>query len=59
MHCWNDANQYLNRDPSRWRSDAVGNPVLKTRLQPNGSPYLYDYDNDPAGKCQLLQKDIK
>ena len=28
MHCWHNALQYLDRDPKRWRSDAVGNPVM-------------------------------
>ena len=27
--CWNKAPIISNRDPSRWRLDALGNPVMK------------------------------
>ena len=59
MRCWNGARPYDNRDPRRWREDAVGNPVMKGLWGEEGSPYAYAYDKDQWGGCQLLQKDMK
>ena len=59
MRCWNGATAFDDRDPRRWREDAVGNPVMKGLWREEGSPYAFVYDNDPAGRCQLLQKDMK
>lgn len=61
--CWKLASLIPRRDPSRWRYDAIGNPVLKT-LRGCMGPLCHEYDHIyPHSKggetrlnnCQVLQ----
>lgn len=53
--CWNQAEQ-TDRDPKRWRKDAVGNPVLKGQHGDHWkySPYAFKYESNSVGQCILL-----
>ena len=61
--CWEKASIVVGRDPSRWRMDPFGNPVMYYLKNCHG-PYCYEYDHVmPFSKggesslenCQILQ----
>lgn len=56
IECWNNAKLVSGRDGKRWRKDIVGNPVLKGQhgAKYKNSPYAWNYDRSPSGKCRLL-----
>ena len=64
--CWNNAPAIPGRDPTRWRIDAVGNPVLYLLRGCHGS-LCHEYDHivpySKGGKtevanCQILQTGV-
>lgn len=64
--CWNNAPRVPKRDPSRWRYDAVGNPVLKP-LKGCGGIFCHEYDHifpfskggtSTLDNCQILQTTV-
>ena len=64
--CWNKSPVIPGRDPSRWRYDAVGNPVMK-QLRGCGGIFCHEYDHIfPFSKggssslenCQILQTNV-
>lgn len=64
--CWNKSPIVPNRDPSRWRYDAVGNAVMK-QLRGCGGIFCHEYDHIyPFSKggttaldnCQILQTSV-
>ena len=42
--CWNDSPIISNRDPNRWRLDALGNPVMKALRGLQGI-FSHEYDH--------------
>lgn len=48
--CWSAAAYMQGRDPSRWRLDTLGNPVLKYLHNCSG-PLCYTYDS----RCNIQQ----
>mmetsp|Transcript_13859 Transcript_13859/g.20282 ORF Transcript_13859/g.20282 Transcript_13859/m.20282 type:complete len:141 (+) Transcript_13859:24-446(+) len=64
--CWNKASFIEGRDPSRWRYDVLGNPVLRA-LNGCRGPLCHEYDHiTPYSKggrtsvknCQVLQTSV-
>ena len=64
--CWKKARKIPNRDPSRWRYDAVGNVVLNALKGCTGL-FCHEYDHiKPYSKggdttirnCQILQTTV-
>jgi len=64
--CWNNAPIVANRDPSRWRLDALGNPVMKV-LRGSQGIFCHEYDHifpyslggtSTLDNCQILQTNI-
>ena len=64
--CWNEAPIISNRDPSRWRLDALGNPVMKP-LRGFQGIFCHEYDHifpyslggtSTYDNCQILQTNI-
>lgn len=64
--CWNKSKRVPGRDGSRWRYDAVGNPVMK-QLRGCGGIFCHEYDHIyPFSKggtstlenCQILQTNV-
>ena len=41
--CWNNSPIISNRDPNRWRLDALGNPVMKS-LRGFQGIFCHEYD---------------
>ena len=61
--CWNNSTMIPSRDPSRWRLDAVGNPVLYILRGCHGT-LCHEYDHivpfskggtTTVANCQILQ----
>lgn len=42
--CWKWSKPMLGRDLSRWRLDALGNPIFKKNVNCHG-PLCYEYDH--------------
>ena len=64
--CWNEAPMISNRDPNRWRLDALGNPVMKP-LRGFQGIFCHEYDHifpyslggtSTFDNCQILQTNI-
>jgi hypothetical protein len=64
--CWNDSPIISNRDPNRWRLDALGNPVMKS-LRGFQGIFCHEYDHifpfslggtSTLDNCQILQTNI-
>ena len=64
--CWNDSPIISNRDPNRWRLDALGNPVMKALRGLQGI-FSHEYDHifpyslggtSTIDNCQILQTNI-
>ena len=64
--CWNSSKKIPNRDPNRWRYDAIGNPVMKILRGCNGI-FCHEYDHifpyskggtSTLDNCQILQTNI-
>ena len=64
--CWNDSPIISNRDPNRWRLDALGNPVMKA-LRGFQGIFCHEYDHifpfslggtSTLDNCQILQTNI-
>ena len=64
--CWNNAPIISNRDPNRWRLDALGNPVMKALRGCQGI-FCHEYDHifpfslggtSTLDNCQILQTNI-
>ena len=64
--CWNNAPIISNRDPNRWRLDALGNPVMKPLRGLQGI-FCHEYDHifpyslggtSTLDNCQILQTNI-
>jgi len=64
--CWARADYIPGRSPSRWRLDAVGNPVLK-RLNGCFGAFCYEFDHvlpyahgakTCTKNCQILQTTV-
>ena len=64
--CWNDSPIVSNRDPNRWRLDALGNPVMKA-LRGFQGIFCHEYDHifpyslggtSTLDNCQILQTNI-
>ena len=64
--CWNKAPIISNRDPNRWRLDALGNPVMKA-LRGFQGIFCHEYDHifpyslggtSTLDNCQILQTNI-
>ena len=64
--CWNQAPIISNRDPNRWRLDALGNPVMKALRGLQGI-FCHEYDHifpyslggtSTLDNCQILQTNI-
>ena len=64
--CWNQAPIISNRDPNRWRLDALGNPVMKPLRGLQGI-FCHEYDHifpyslggtSTLDNCQILQTNI-
>ena len=64
--CWNDSPIISNRDPDRWRLDALGNPVMKA-LRGFQGIFCHEYDHifpyslggtSTLDNCQILQTNI-
>ena len=64
--CWNDSPIISNRDPNRWRLDALGNPVMKA-LRGFQGIFCHEYDHifpyslggaSTIDNCQILQTNI-
>ena len=52
--CWAAAAPLSGRDPTRWRSDISGHPVLKWLHSCTG-PVCFNYDMRVRDKCQVVQ----
>ena len=64
--CWNESPIISNRDPNRWRLDALGNPVMKALRGLQGI-FSHEYDHifpyslggtSTIDNCQILQTNI-
>ena len=64
--CWNNSPIISNRDPNRWRLDALGNPVMKPLRGLQGI-FCHEYDHifpyslggtSTLDNCQILQTNI-
>ena len=64
--CWNESPIISNRDPNRWRLDALGNPVMKALRGLQGI-FAHEYDHifpyslggtSTLDNCQILQTSI-
>ena len=64
--CWNESPIISNRDPNRWRLDALGNPVMKALRGLQGI-FSHEYDHifpyslggtSTLDNCQILQTNI-
>ena len=64
--CWNESPIISNRDPNRWRLDAMGNPVMKALRGLQGI-FSHEYDHifpyslggtSTLDNCQILQTNI-
>ncbi len=64
--CWNNSPIISNRDPNRWRLDALGNPVMKS-LRGFQGIFCHEYDHifpyskggtSTLDNCQILQTNI-
>ena len=64
--CWNESPIISNRDPNRWRLDALGNPVMKA-LRGFQGIFCHEYDHifpyslggtSTLDNCQILQTNI-
>ena len=64
--CWNDSPIISNRDPNRWRLDALENPVMKALRGLQGI-FSHEYDHifpyslggtSTLDNCQILQTNI-
>ena len=64
--CWNESPIISNRDPNRWRLDALGNPVMKALRGLQGI-FSHEYDHifpyslggtSTLDNCQILHTNI-